>query len=209
MNTFVSLQLKLKINIIQVFDYQIIIYDAFLESSKGVLPDLQTYIKKPKVIFVLFNFSTMFSHGAKRLVKNIIRKILYEVLRQTVFNFKKIVVKTYVWSQNTAWPFAAKVNQSETKNFISYCVTAKSHIIHMGTHEHHPSLSHSHTYLCSAKFIANISRQHDNDRTLQGVYCDARYLVGLLAIYVSAAWNRAMSRMRLRAAGWPPLTCRM
>jgi len=36
-------------------------------------------------------------------------------------------------------------NQSETKSHISYCVTAKSQIIHMGTHEHHPissSLAH-------------------------------------------------------------------
>jgi len=36
-------------------------------------------------------------------------------------------------------------NQSETKSHISYCVTAKSHIIHMGAHEHHlisPSLTH-------------------------------------------------------------------
>jgi len=36
-------------------------------------------------------------------------------------------------------------NQSETKGYISYCVTVKSHTIHMGTHEHHPissSLTH-------------------------------------------------------------------
>jgi len=36
-------------------------------------------------------------------------------------------------------------NQSETKSHISYCVTAKSHIIHMDTHEHNPissSLTH-------------------------------------------------------------------
>jgi len=31
-------------------------------------------------------------------------------------------------------------NQSETNNHISFCVTAKSHIIHVGTHEHHPHL---------------------------------------------------------------------
>jgi len=30
------------------------------------------------------------------------------------------------------------VNQSQTNSYISYCVTAKSHIIHVGTHEHHP-----------------------------------------------------------------------
>jgi len=29
-------------------------------------------------------------------------------------------------------------NQSETKSRIYYCVTAKSYIIHMDTHEHHP-----------------------------------------------------------------------
>ena len=36
-------------------------------------------------------------------------------------------------------------NQLETKSHISYCVTAKSHIIHIGTHEHRPissSLTH-------------------------------------------------------------------
>jgi len=35
-------------------------------------------------------------------------------------------------------------NQSETTNHISYCVTAKSHITHMDTHEHHPICSLSH-----------------------------------------------------------------
>jgi len=33
------------------------------------------------------------------------------------------------------------VNRAETTSHISYCVTAKSHIIHMGTHEHHPIYS--------------------------------------------------------------------
>jgi len=36
-------------------------------------------------------------------------------------------------------------NQSETNSHISYCVTAKSHIIHMGAHDRHlisPSLKH-------------------------------------------------------------------
>jgi len=31
----------------------------------------------------------------------------------------------------------AMANQSETKRHIAYCVIAKSHIIHMGTHERH------------------------------------------------------------------------
>jgi len=78
-------------------------------------------------------------------------------------------------------------NQSNTKSHISYCVTAKSHIIHTGTHEHQPSFPHSHTYLSSAKFIENITHQHDNDRTLKAVCCYACYLVRLLVIMVKAS----------------------
>jgi len=37
-------------------------------------------------------------------------------------------------------------------------------------------------YLCSARFIVNITHQHDNNRTLQAIYCYACYLVGLLVI---------------------------
>ena len=44
-----------------------------------------------------------------------------------------------------------------------------------------PSLPHSHTYFFIATFIVNITHhQHDNDRTLQGIYCYACYLVGRL-----------------------------
>ena len=32
-------------------------------------------------------------------------------------------------------------NQSEIKSHISHCVTAKSHVIHTGAHEHHPIFS--------------------------------------------------------------------
>jgi len=38
---------------------------------------------------------------------------------------------------------AGVANQSETKSHISYCVTAKSHIIHMGAHEEHNPFSSS------------------------------------------------------------------
>jgi len=39
--------------------------------------------------------------------------------------------------------FIARVaNQSETKSHISSCATAKSHIIHTSTHEHHPIFPH-------------------------------------------------------------------
>ena len=35
-----------------------------------------------------------------------------------------------------------------------------------------PSLPHSHTYFCLARFIVNITyHQYENNRTLQGIYC--------------------------------------
>ena len=71
-----------------------------------------------------------------------------------------------------------------------------------------PSVPHSHTHFCLARFIVNITqRQHDNKRTLKGIYCYACYLVGLLVLHcVSATWNWAKSRMWCgsRATGWPP-----
>ena len=47
--------------------------------------------------------------------------------------------------------------------------TAKTNIIPMDTHERH-EMSFSHTYLCSARFIVNITQQnelHDNDKNLK------------------------------------------
>jgi len=52
--------------------------------------------------------------------------------------------------------FVGVANQSETKSQVSYCVTAKSHIIPMGTHEHN-AISSSHTYFCIARFTVNIT----------------------------------------------------
>ena len=96
----------------------------------------------------------------------------------------------------------------------------------MGTHEH-PRISSLHTYLwylCSARFIVNITHQHDNGRILQAVYswsvlskCTLRsswtkpklwlceslsYQLCMLfsatsGNYVRAAWNRAKSRIPL------------
>jgi len=45
-----------------------------------------------------------------------------------------------------------------------------------------PSLPHSHTYLCSVRFITYITHQHDNDRNSQAIYFYACYLLGLLVI---------------------------
>ena len=70
-----------------------------------------------------------------------------------------------------------------------------------------PSLPNSHTYFCLARFNVNITHhQPDNDRTSQGIYCYACYLVGLLVYnYVRAAWNWVKNRMWLASRGWPPL----
>jgi len=63
-------------------------------------------------------------------------------------------------------------NQSRPKSHISYCVTARSHIVHMNVT---PSFPHSHTCLCSARLIVNITHHHDNDRYLQAIHRYARY----------------------------------
>jgi len=85
------------------------------------------------------------------------------------------------WCRSMCLAIAGVAYQSETKSHISYCVTAKSHIIHMGAHEEQPHLFLTHTHLCLARFIANLThRQQDNYRTLQGIYCYVRYLVVLL-----------------------------
>ena len=68
-------------------------------------------------------------------------------------------------------------DQSDAKNYICYCVIAKSHIIHLGTHGHHP-ISSSLSHLCSARFIISIKHQHDNDRTMQAIHRYACCLVG-------------------------------
>ena len=101
---------------------------------------------------------------------------------------------------------AGAANQSETKSHISYCVIAKRHSMYIVTctwaHMNiAPALPHSHTYFWWARLILNITHhKHDNNRTLQGVYCNcyACYLVGLLVYnYLKDAWNWAKSRMWL------------
>ena len=47
-----------------------------------------------------------------------------------------------------------------------------------------PPLTYSGTYIYSATFIANVTHQHDNNKSLPGIYCYACYLVGLLAFLV-------------------------
>jgi len=51
------------------------------------------------------------------------------------------------WLRSMCLAIAGVVNQSKTKSHISYyCVTAKSHVIHMGTHEHNPISSSLNTH---------------------------------------------------------------
>ena len=100
------------------------------------------------------------------------------------------------------WP----TSQRPSKSHNSYCVTAVSHIIHMTHMSITPSLPCSHIYLCLDRFIVHITHQHGNDRTLQIIYCYACFS-GTYGNYIRAAWNQAMSIMRLasRTASCPPL----
>ena len=68
---------------------------------------------------------------------------------------------------------------SQTKSHISYGVTAKAES-HTWAHMNiTPSLPQSH--ITQIQYV-NITNQHNNDRTWQGIYCYACYLVGLLVI---------------------------
>jgi len=67
------------------------------------------------------------------------------------------------------------------------------------------SLPHSRTYLYSARFTVNITHQHDNDRTLQAIYCYACCLMGILVITEEPHETAQRAAYGSRAAGWPPL----
>jgi len=56
-----------------------------------------------------------------------------------------------------------------------------------------PSLPHSHTYLCSARFVANITHQRDNDREKRH-WLLCMLFSGTSGNYVRATWNRVRSR---------------
>ena len=91
-------------------------------------------------------------------------------------------------------PVPGVAKQSDQGPHFSLCCR-KSHIY--GAHTNiTPYLPHSNTYLCSARFILNVTHKHDNNINVQVIYCCACYLVGLLA---------PLNESRTRAAGWPPL----
>jgi len=56
-------------------------------------------------------------------------------------------------------------NQSETRSHVSYCVTAKSHIIHMGAHEDHNPISSSLTHISAQLDLLQISHTTNNTMT--------------------------------------------
>lgn len=58
-----------------------------------------------------------------------------------------------------------------------YCSTAKSHIIHVDVT---PSLPHTRTYLCSARSIVNVTRQHVNDKDHRPVVFNNEHCVHCL-----------------------------
>ena len=61
--------------------------------------------------------------------------------RQVVRKVSKFISCLYRHSEIVGVYMEGVANESETKSHISYCVTAKSRIIHMGTHEHHTASS--------------------------------------------------------------------
>jgi len=80
-------------------------------------------------------------------------------------------------------------SQRPRTTFLTVLPRRATSYTQMGTHEHHP-ISSSHTYFCLARFIVNITHQHDNDRTLKAIYCCACYFVGFLVYnYIKASWN--------------------
>ena len=101
---------------------------------------------------------------------------------------------------------AEMANQWETKNHISYCVTASSHMIHMGTHEHHsissacihmclckpPStLPHNTCVSCISRLVAPQLSRWITDTKFCNLYMN-KY-----GIYIRATWNQPKSCMRL------------
>jgi len=62
-----------------------------------------------------------------------------------------ILIMSYVHNpcvfKSMCLAIAGVANQLETKSRISYCVTAKSHIIHMGAHEEHNPIFSSPTHI--------------------------------------------------------------
>jgi len=91
-------------------------------------------------------------------------------------------------------------NQSETKSYISYSVTAKTHIIHTDTHEYqspHFFLTHTHTfasYICCNYHTPTWQWQNFTRHLLL-----CMLFSGTSGNYVRAAGNWAASR------GWPSL----
>jgi len=65
-------------------------------------------------------------------------KVQYTLLMENVRQFATLYSQGD-WGEELFKPSKTGVaNQSANKSHISYCVTATSHIIDMGTHEHHP-----------------------------------------------------------------------
>jgi len=92
-------------------------------------------------------------------------------------------------------------NQSKTKSHISYCVTAKNHIIHMGAHEHHnvsSSLKH-------IPWLGQIYYKYHTP-TWQWLNFTSHLFLCMLfsgtsGNHIRSAWNQAKSHMWLTSRG--------
>jgi len=111
-----------------------------------------------------------------------------------IFHFRK--------HKNGSWYMSGLANQSKTKSHISHRVTAKTHIIHMGTHEYqspHFFLTRTHTfasYICCNYHTPTWQWQNFTRHLLS-----CKLFSGTSGNYVRAAGNRAKSRMRLASRG--------
>jgi len=83
---------------------------------------------------------------------------------------------------------AGVANQSETNSHISYCVTAKSHIVHVGTREHHP-ISFARACMClrkspSTQYVCKSHLDFQDEKLVKKI-CDL--YTNKYGIYVTAA----------------------
>ena len=142
---------------------------------------------------LLFNASVRCFCGIKKMLSmkwNFLQKEggskprLVAVVYTSVPEKMQISQESKFHSPELLWSFVKLIFHYCKSSHMScnlLCYRKESHHTHGHTWTS-PLFLHSHTYLCSARFIVNITHQHNNDRTLQAVYCYACYLVGLLVI---------------------------
>lgn len=92
------------------------------------------------------------------------------LLRHLLFLLEYCMVTGYDW-----WDVLLHVQHGMVHNLVEKLheeymrqnqALQQVHNIHMGTNDHHLFLLLSHTYLCLAIFVVNVTHQHNNDKKL-------------------------------------------